>query len=174
MRNLLKTGLCASLAFVLSAFAATAQDVSFPAPAEPQVVPGEFIVKYKADADLAANAFALEDRGIQVIDTLPLIGAQVIHIAEAPNALSLQAAAAAMPGVEYIDPVYRLFAAAGPNDPRYPQQSAFPKIKAPQAWNTLNSAANVVVAVIDTGVDYNHPDLAGNMWKNPSRFPAMA
>lgn len=39
-------------------------------------------------------------------------------------------------------------------------------INAPQAWNTQMGSKNVVVAVIDTGVDYEHPDLADNMWTN--------
>lgn len=44
-------------------------------------------------------------------------------------------------------------------------------IDAPEAWNTITQANNVVVAVIDTGVDYRHPDLAANMWTNPGEIP---
>ena len=171
MKILRKIGFCASLVFALSVVGAAAQEPSFSAPAEPEVVPGEFIVKYTADVDFAMNALALEEKGIQVVDTLPLIGAQVIHIEDTARELSLQAAAASLPGVEYIEPVYRLFALVDPNDPQYPQQWGYPKIKAPQAWDVLNSAADVVVAVIDTGVDYNHPDIAANMWKNPFEIP---
>ena len=40
-------------------------------------------------------------------------------------------------------------------------------IDAPEGWNIITDS-NVIVAVIDTGVDYNHPDLAANMWKNPA------
>lgn len=38
---------------------------------------------------------------------------------------------------------------------------------ASEAWNSGTSSGNVVVAVVDTGVDYNHPDLRSNMWRNP-------
>jgi cell wall-associated protease len=44
-------------------------------------------------------------------------------------------------------------------------------IDAPEAWNTITQANNVTVAVIDTGVDYRHPDLAANMWTNPGEIP---
>lgn len=44
-------------------------------------------------------------------------------------------------------------------------------IDAPEAWNTITQASNVTVAVIDTGVDYRHPDLAANMWTNPGEIP---
>lgn len=43
-------------------------------------------------------------------------------------------------------------------------------IDATEAWNVINQAPNVVVAVIDTGINYNHEDLKANLWKNPGEI----
>ncbi|MFM8273634.1 MAG: S8 family peptidase, partial [Gemmata sp.] len=55
-----------------------------------------------------------------------------------------------------------------PNDPSFGSLYGMQKIGAPTAWNTSTGTSSFVVAVIDSGVDYNHPDLAANMWRNPS------
>ncbi len=49
-----------------------------------------------------------------------------------------------------------------PNDPYYVYQWALPKIQASWAWNTTTGNSSILVAIVDTGIDYNHPDLAGN------------
>ena len=43
-------------------------------------------------------------------------------------------------------------------------------IKAPLGWDTKHDASDLVVAVVDTGVDYTHPDLQANMWRNPGEI----
>lgn len=55
-----------------------------------------------------------------------------------------------------------------PNDPDYPLQWAMNVLEAPAAWARTTGSPDVVVAVIDTGVDYNHPDLGPNIWRNPN------
>jgi subtilisin family serine protease len=58
-----------------------------------------------------------------------------------------------------------------PNDPDYPLQWAPPIIQVPTAWNVTTSVRNVVVAVLDSGIDLSHPDLAANIWSNPRELP---
>jgi len=58
-----------------------------------------------------------------------------------------------------------------PNDPFYPLQWAPPIIQAPNAWAVTTGARNVVVAVLDSGIDLSHPDLAANIWSNPRELP---
>jgi len=67
-----------------------------------------------------------------------------------------------------------------PNDPIFGAggpQWHLTKVQAPVAWDVIKEprtpqeARSIVVAVVDTGVDYNHPDLVANMWTNPNEIP---
>lgn len=57
-----------------------------------------------------------------------------------------------------------------PDDPLYDDLWGMEKISAPQAWELQTGDADVIVAVIDTGVDYLHPDLSGNIWDNAAEI----
>jgi thermitase len=152
-----------------------AQEASadFTAPVQPQVVPGEFIVKYRDDAALGRAAAALRQQpGVEVVDTLPSIGAQVIRLEPSADIGTMSRALSALPPVEYVEPVFLYHALVEPNDGQYSQQWAWPEISAPAGWDIQTDSKDVVVAVIDTGVDYNHEDLAGNMWRNPDEVPS--
>ncbi|HAP64555.1 MAG TPA: hypothetical protein DCR93_35425 [Cytophagales bacterium] len=58
-----------------------------------------------------------------------------------------------------------------PNDPSYNNQWGWPAVDAAQAWELETGHSSVVVAIEDQGVDYNHPDLDGNMWTNSGETP---
>ncbi len=65
------------------------------------------------------------------------------------------------PGIAYAEPNYILKAFATPNDEAYVAQWHYPLINLPAAWDLTTGSANVIVAVIDTGVLLNHPDMQG-------------
>lgn len=67
------------------------------------------------------------------------------------------------PNVEYAEPNYYFHAAWTPNDPAFSQQYGPQKIQAPRAWDITRSNSNVKIAIIDTGVQANHPDLSGKV-----------
>ncbi len=81
-------------------------------------------------------------------------------------------------GVRYVEPDAVITTSATPNDPSLRQLwgmnntsqtggVADADIDAPEAWDVSTGSRSVVVAVIDTGIDYRHSDLAANMWRNP-------
>jgi predicted CXXCH cytochrome family protein len=70
------------------------------------------------------------------------------------------------PGVLFSEPNYLLSIASLPNDPEINTQPNLWNIQAPQAWDALPSMQEVLVAVLDTGVQIAHPDLANSLWQN--------
>ena len=71
------------------------------------------------------------------------------------------------PHVLYAEPNYIITINKTPNDPSYGDLWGLPMISAPLAWDVTTGTGEVVVGVVDSGVDYNHPDLAPNIWSNP-------
>ncbi|MCB0385711.1 MAG: S8 family serine peptidase, partial [Bdellovibrionales bacterium] len=72
--------------------------------------------------------------------------------------------------VEYVEPDQPVRAFFDPNDPKKGSQWAHNMVKSFQAWDIGKGSQDIVVAVIDTGVDYTHEDLKDNMWKNPDEI----
>src|SRR3989339_739892 len=73
--------------------------------------------------------------------------------------------------VEYAEPNFIYRAAIIPSDSYFNNQWYLKKIKAPEAWNTVRESSGVVIAIIDTGVQIDHPDLRDNIWKNKKEIP---
>jgi serine protease len=67
------------------------------------------------------------------------------------------------PEVRYAEPNYQVKTTAIPNDTAFPLQWHFPLIGLPDAWEITTGSFSVVVAVVDTGVLSNHPDLIGQL-----------
>lgn len=74
------------------------------------------------------------------------------------------------PLVEYAEPNYIVKHQATPNDTSFASLYGMQKISAEAAWDYVIGDSSVVVGVIDTGFDFNHPDLADNIWTNPNEI----
>lgn len=75
-----------------------------------------------------------------------------------------------LPEVQYAEPwfVYPLAQTVfTPNDSLYEQQWSLRKINAPEAWNITKGDSTIVIAIVDSGVEWTHPDLTANIWNNP-------
>ncbi len=87
------------------------------------------------------------------------------------DVMAVCAELAADPDVEYAQPNYSYHICQTPNDPDFPDQYAHRLIQMEDAWDISTGSRDVVIAVIDTGVDVNHPDLKNNIWTNEDEIP---
>jgi subtilisin family serine protease len=108
---------------------------------------------------LGGNAFLVETTGSPQFDTV-------------------RASLAGIPGFQYVEPDLICAATAIPNDTYFNLLDGMNNtgqdggtfdadIDAPEAWSLTTGSKSVIVGVIDSGVDYNHPDIAPNIWTNP-------
>ena len=129
--------------------------------AKQQYVPGQLVVRFRANVDPLSRLEALSDESARTIRPLGLAGLQLVRVQgsvpEAARALE------ANPAVAYAEPNWIYHALATPNDPRYPSLWGLAKISAPAAWHVTTGSRAVKVAVVDTGITTDHPDLAGNV-----------
>ncbi len=159
----------------------------------PDSVPGEILVRYRKDSaatksgphsemlvDMSGPQIPIQiDRlspGSEIVEGLRLARAAPEDTARAIEALQTR------PDVLYAEPNYIRHKNVTPNDPRYAEQWALKNIgqsgglagadiKAEQAWDLTTGSQNIVVAVIDEGIDVNHQDLQPNIWRNPGEIP---
>ena len=155
-------------------------------------LPGELIIKIKHDTplsvvqDKAGFKTGIEEldllasrHGAQYVRTLfaerndsPLLrNTFLIRIAPPYDFEGAARAFYESDMVELIDLNYLLPVTVTPNDPEYVNQWGLPIISAPQGWDQSQGSSGVVIAIVDTGVDWDHPDLAANIWNNSGEIP---
>jgi subtilisin family serine protease len=129
-------------------------------------VPGELLVKYKGAAHPAAAEFHHRRLGTR---TLKFLESQGLHRIKLPAGMAVAEAIKLFrqdPQVEYAEPNYLRYLRATPNDTSYSSLWGLAQINSPGAWDVATDCTSVVVAVIDSGADCTHPDLAANIWTN--------
>jgi len=109
-----------------------------------------------------------------------------LSVVELPRELSVAEAVEryeASPAVEYAEPNYKVYGEDTPNDPYYPKLYGLHNtghsggiadadvVDALEAWNDTTGSVQTSVAVIDTGIDVNHPDLKDNIWVHGGETP---
>lgn len=117
------------------------------------------------NAQISAESVARAARSSSAASRDRMANTYVLRLERGADVEKIAEAYAGSPDVEYAEPDYYVRVNLTPNDPSYSQLYAMPKIQAPAAWD-ITQGDDVVVAVIDTGVSYNHPDLSGNIWSN--------
>ncbi|MCK5086362.1 MAG: S8 family serine peptidase, partial [Melioribacteraceae bacterium] len=155
-----------------------------------KTVPGQFIVKFKApNGDGAQVAFSklssvaarynttsnkqvfAEAKNVKIKNRLNLGNVYLFVTDKGKDIQQIVNELNRDPSIEYAEPVYICKQDAEPNDPRYSDQFQFPQIKAPEAWDIKFGSSDIIIGVIDSGVDWDHEDLAVNIWNNSGEIP---
>lgn len=131
--------------------------------------PGEVIIKFK---NIATEEVArtLSNAGLTVLHQFDVL--RIYHCDTGGKEVSQAIKECeADPNVVYAEPnyVYRRF--IEPNDPQFSQLYGMTITDSPAAWDIQTGSKSVIVGVVDTGVDWDHQDLADNIWTNTAEIP---
>lgn len=140
-------------------------DGSVTAVAAPTMAPhasDRVIVRFRGDPTFLAGSGSSK----------ALVARDRVYLVHNPRGLDVAevlARYASKSNVVYAEPDYLVSVERTPNDPLYAaNQWDMAKIAAPTAWDTHTDSGAVVVAVVDTGIDFTHPDLQANLWADPA------
>lgn len=128
-----------------------------------EVAPNEIIVKFKSGVSSAKTKAIHADSNAQVVEKEN--GFQVVKVKSGDVKDAIKEYKNDK-NVEYAEPNYTYKATFTPNDPYFASNQYAPqKVGAQSAWDVTQGSSSVKIAIVDTGVDYNHPDLAGKVVK---------
>ena len=152
-----------------TAIAAPALALFLSAPAFAQiggVAPGQLFQEIPGNMEFMGsliakpiNAAGVERIQMLTTDRIDQIGLYVIDVPLGETENSLAARLIATGDYEYVEPNRRLLHAITPNDSQFNQQWHHPMMNSTDAWDITTGDASVVVAIVDSGVDLDHPDL---------------
>lgn len=158
---------------------------------ELEYAPDEILVKLKSEPTVALAQSVVASSGAVAIENLvqpdPNINSEVerwqlLKFEPGTDIEAMQKRLQKDPKVESVELNYKVSIDSVPNDPDFDELwglnntgsnggKSDADIDAPEAWDIQKGSKDVIVAVIDTGVDYNHPDLRDNIWKNAGEIP---
>ncbi len=132
---------------------------------QPEAVLGEMILIFKPETPPANRQALAKAHGGELVEHIPALNGEVAffpHLARQPDqaaAHSLMSTLRQQPGVRHVEPNLVYTTTTTPNDPYVSSQWAWSTIQAYRAWDTTQGAANIKIAIIDSGIQSSHPDL---------------
>ena len=125
-------------------------------------VPDELLVGFHGGVDAGAAEAIYRSHGAAKLEQVR--GLNVHRIRVAPSTLGAVAATLARrPEVKFVEPNKRVPPSLTANDPYFPYEWHLSMIGAPSAWDITQGNASVVIAILDSGIDPTHPDLAAKL-----------
>jgi len=135
-------------------------------------VPGLLFVQFEETLSPMARAAILAEVQGSIRQSFWLVPGLVSIETQLPLPQVAERIAASGKAVRYVEPVYVVHALdTVPNDPYWGQLYGMEQIHAPAAWDDHTGDATFVIAVIDSGLDYEHQDITGNLWTNTGEVP---
>jgi len=133
------------------------------------IAPDRLLVRFRSGASAAQEAQVRHSMGATLARSYHLVpGLELLTTSSTRSALDTVAALSHDPDVRYATPDVVYHVQAMPDDPLYSQQWGMESIGAPEAWDRSTGSSSDIVAVLDTGITLNHPDLEANIWTNPN------
>ncbi len=128
----------------------------------PEEVPGEFIVGLHSAGAAGQIENSLQEKNYTVIDKNETLNSLLVRKPAGISAESARNDIKSLSSVRYIEPNKYVYALSTdhPQADMYSEQWHYPQIRMPQTWNEVRGGSNVRVAILDTGIDAGHPDLA--------------
>ncbi|MBU4580801.1 MAG: S8 family serine peptidase [Proteobacteria bacterium] len=139
--------------------------------ARPLYKKGELLVRFKPGATDRQMEELHRSLGSSVLGTISKLRLQRIRLRTGLAEMEAMALYAASAIVEHAERHALRYPNRAANDPYADLQWGLANIHAGEAWDITPGKPAVVIAVIDTGVDYQHPDLRGNIWINAAEIP---
>jgi flagellar hook assembly protein FlgD len=127
------------------------------------IVPNELIVKFKETVTNEEKEKILSSFKTNELSFLEQGKFSLIRAAKGTNLESLATKLLKLNQVEFVEPNYILEDTFTPKEPRYEKQWYLKKIQMPKAWETTKGSSKITVAVVDSGVQIDHPELAGKI-----------
>lgn len=123
------------------------------------------LVKYRSDVDEPARLETSRRHGDTDEGEITRLGIRVVRIPKGSAPVKIREYSGE-PNVEYVEADYTAYAIGTPSDTYLGNEWGLTKIQAPQAWDVTTGLPTIKIAILDTGVDQNHEDLAGKIVVN--------
>ena len=134
-------------------------------------IPNALFVRFKSEASAEVQDDLLAVVGGSIRESFWLVPGLVSIDTSLPVDEALQILARRSDAINYVEPIYIVHSFETiPNDPQYGALYGMPQIRANLAWDEHTGDQDFVIAIIDTGLDYNHQDITGNAWTNPGEI----